>query len=127
MKARLKADTKGEIKAILVAQIDTASGVVNDIQAIAAASRRARHDALLMVDTVASLGCVPFEMDAWGVDVAMSASQKGLMSPPGLGFVAANERARAAHRRANMRRPSGTGPAAKGRALSSTTARRPST
>ncbi len=105
VEARLKADTKGEIKAILVTQIDTASGVVNDIAAIAAARRAAGHDALLMVDTVASLGCVPFEMDAWGVDVAMSAAQKGLMSPPGLGFVAANERARAAHKRADMRTP----------------------
>ena len=53
--------------------------------------------ALLMVDTVASLGCMPFEMDAWGVDVAMSGSQKGLMTPPGLGFVAAGAaRARSA-------------------------------
>ena len=58
-------------------------------------SRRAGHPALFMVDTVASLGCMPFEMDAWGIDVAMSGSQKGLMSPPGLGFVAANDRARA--------------------------------
>src|SRR5262249_41868349 len=65
VEARLKQDTKGEIKAILVAQIDTASGVVNDIKAIGAAIRAAGHDALLMVDTVASLGCVPFEMDAW--------------------------------------------------------------
>ncbi len=83
----------GAIKAILVAQIDTASGVVNDIAAIGKAIKAARHDALFMVDAVASLGCVPFEMDAWGVDVAMSGSQKGLMTPPGLGFVAANARA----------------------------------
>ena len=47
-----------------------------------------------MVDAVASLGCMPFEMDKWGVDVAMSGSQKGMMTPPGLGFVAANDRAR---------------------------------
>src|SRR6185436_9861421 len=72
VEARLKADGKGEIKAILVAQIDTASGVVNDIKAIGEAVRAAKHDALLLVDTVASLGCVPFEMDAWGVDVAMA-------------------------------------------------------
>ena len=103
VEARLKADTKGAIKAILVAQIDTASGVVNDIEAIGKAIKSAKHDALLMVDTVASLGCIPFEMDKWGVDVAMSGSQKGLMTPPGLGFVAANERAREIHKKADLR------------------------
>ena len=105
VEARLKKDTKGEIKAILVAQIDTASGVVNDIKAIGQAIRAAGHDALLMVDTVASLGCVPFEMDAWGVDVAMAGSQKGLMTPPGLGFIAASPRARERHNKAAMRTP----------------------
>ena len=105
VEARLRADSKGEIKAILVAQIDTASGVINDIAAIGEAKRAAGHDALLMVDTVASLGCVPFAMDAWGVDVAMAGSQKGLMTPPGLGFTAAGPRARAAHKKANMRSP----------------------
>jgi alanine-glyoxylate transaminase/serine-glyoxylate transaminase/serine-pyruvate transaminase len=105
LEARLKQDSKGEIKAILVAQIDTASGVVNDIKAIGEAVRAACHSALLMVDTVASLGCMPFEMDAWGVDVAMTGSQKGLMTPPGLGFTAAGPRARAAHKTANMRAP----------------------
>ncbi|MEA2873033.1 MAG: alanine-glyoxylate transaminase / serine-glyoxylate transaminase / serine-pyruvate transaminase [Hyphomicrobiales bacterium] len=105
VEARLKADAKGEIKALLVAQIDTASGVVNDIAAISAAIRAAGHGALLMVDVVASLGCVPFEMDDWGVDVAMSGSQKGLMTPPGLGFVAAGKRAREAHQKAGMRTP----------------------
>jgi alanine-glyoxylate transaminase/serine-glyoxylate transaminase/serine-pyruvate transaminase len=79
--------------------------VVNDIAAIGNAIKAARHDALLMVDAVASLGCVPFEMDAWGVDVAMSGSQKGLMTPPGLSFVAANARARAAHETADLRTP----------------------
>ncbi|MBS0536113.1 MAG: aminotransferase class V-fold PLP-dependent enzyme [Proteobacteria bacterium] len=102
---RLRADTKGEIKAILVAQIDTASGVINDIKAIGEAIRAAGHDALFCVDTVASLGCVPFEMDKWGVDVSMSGSQKGLMTPPGLGFAAAGPRAREAHKKANMRTP----------------------
>ncbi len=105
VEARLKADAKSEIKAILVAQIDTASGVVNDIKAIGEAVRAAKHDALLMVDTVASLGCIPFEMDAWGVDVAMAGSQKGLMTPPGLGFTAASPRARTAHTTANLRSP----------------------
>jgi alanine-glyoxylate transaminase/serine-glyoxylate transaminase/serine-pyruvate transaminase len=105
VEARLKADKDGAIKAVLVAQIDTASGVVNDIEAIGQAMRNAGHDALLMVDTVASLGCMPFEMDAWRVDVAMSGSQKGLMTPPGLGFVAANDRAREIHKKAGLRTP----------------------
>jgi alanine-glyoxylate transaminase/serine-glyoxylate transaminase/serine-pyruvate transaminase len=100
---RLRADAAHEIKAVLVVQIDTASGVVNDIAAIRRAMDAAGHPALLMVDCVASLGCMPFEMDAWGVDVAMAGSQKGLMTPPGLAFVAANERAHAAHGKADLR------------------------
>jgi alanine-glyoxylate transaminase/serine-glyoxylate transaminase/serine-pyruvate transaminase len=103
--ARLAADRDHRIKAVLVVQVDTASGVVNDIPAIGSAIRAARHDALFMVDAVASLGCMPFEMDAWGVDVAMAASQKGLMTPPGLSFVAASARARAAHEQAGLRVP----------------------
>ena len=109
VEARLRADRKSPggstIKAVLVVQIDTASGVVNDIAAIGQAIRAAGHDALLMVDAVASLGCMPFEMDDWGVDVAMSGSQKGLMTPPGLGFVAANDRAREVHKTAGLRTP----------------------
>lgn len=105
VEARLRGDRAGEIKAILVAHIDTSSGVVNDVAAIGKAIRAANHDALFMVDAVASLACVPFEMDAWGIDVAMSASQKGLMSPPGLGFVAASGRARKAHMSARLRTP----------------------
>ena len=100
---RLKRDKAHAIKAILVVQIDTASGVVNDIPAIRKAIDAAKHPALLMVDTVASLGCMPFEMDAWGVDVAMAGSQKGLMTPPGLAFVAANARARGVHKTADLR------------------------
>ena len=102
---RLRRDTEHKIKAIAVVQIDTASGVQNDIEAIGKAIKAAGHPALFMVDTVASLGCMPFEMDKWGVDVAMSGSQKGLMSPPGLGFVAANDRAREVHRHAGLRTP----------------------
>lgn len=100
---RLTADAAHEIRAILVVQIDTASGVVNDIPAIRRAIDSAGHPALLMVDCVASLGCMPFEMDDWKVDVAMSGSQKGLMTPPGLAFVAANDRALAAHEKADLR------------------------
>jgi alanine-glyoxylate transaminase / serine-glyoxylate transaminase / serine-pyruvate transaminase len=109
VEARLKADRKspggGTFKAVLVAQIDTASGVVNDIAAIGQAIRAAGHDALLMVDAVASLGCMKFDMDDWGVDVAMSGSQKGMMTPPGLGFVAASPRAREVHEKAGLRTP----------------------
>ncbi len=105
VEARLRADKKHEIKAILVAQVDTASGVVNDIAAIGKAIKAAGHPALYMVDAVASLGCMPFEMDEWGIDVAMSGSQKGLMTPPGLGFVAASDKAKDAHKHANMRTP----------------------
>jgi alanine-glyoxylate transaminase/serine-glyoxylate transaminase/serine-pyruvate transaminase len=103
LEERLKRDKNHTIKAVLAVQIDTASGVVNDIAAIRKAMDAAKHPALLMVDTVASLGCMPFAMDAWGVDVAMAGSQKGLMTPPGLAFVAANDRARTAHKTAGMR------------------------
>src|SRR5688572_16949996 len=103
VRQRLEADASHEIKAILVVQIDTASGVVNDLPAIRRAIDAARHPALLMVDAVASLGCMPFEMDAWGIDVAMAGSQKGLMTPPGLAFVAGAERAHAAHQKADLR------------------------
>jgi alanine-glyoxylate transaminase/serine-glyoxylate transaminase/serine-pyruvate transaminase len=102
---RLRQDKDHKIKAILVVQVDTASGAYNDIEAIGKAIKSAGHPALYLVDTVASLGCMPFEMDGWGVDVAMSGSQKGLMTPPGLGFCAINDRAREAHKKANMRTP----------------------
>jgi len=101
--ACLRADKR--IKAVLAVQIETSTGVANDIAAIGEAIRAVHHDALYVVDTIASLGCVPFAMDAWGVDVAVAASQKGLMSPPGLGFVAAGNRAREAHRKAGLRTP----------------------
>jgi alanine-glyoxylate transaminase/serine-glyoxylate transaminase/serine-pyruvate transaminase len=103
VEARLRADKAGRIKAVLVVQVDTASGVVNDIPAIRKAIDNAGHDALLMVDTIASLGTMPFEMDAWRVDVAVTGSQKGLMTPPGLGFVAAGPRAAAVHETADLR------------------------
>ena len=105
VEARLRADTSHAIKAIMVAQVDTASGVWNDIEAIGKAIKAANHPALYMVDTVASLGCMPFAMDDWGIDVAMSGSQKGLMTPPGLGFVAANDRAIEVHKKAGLRTP----------------------
>ncbi|MCD0417253.1 aminotransferase class V-fold PLP-dependent enzyme [Rubrivivax sp. JA1024] len=105
VEARLRRDTAHTIKAIVVVQIDTASSARNDLEAIGRAIKAAGHPALFMVDAVASLGCMPFEMDAWGIDVAMSASQKGLMSPPGLSFVAVGDRARAVHQSAGLRTP----------------------
>ena len=105
VEVRLHEDKRATIKGILAVQIDTSSGVLNDIAAIGQVIKAAGHDALFMVDTVASLGCVPFKMDAWGVDVTMSGSQKGLMTPPGLSFVAASDRAREAHQNAGLRTP----------------------
>ena len=103
LQTRLKADAGGEIKAVLVVQVDTASGVVNDVHALARAIEAAGHEALFMVDAIASLATMPFEMDLWDVDVAVSGSQKGLMTPPGLSFVAANAKAKAAHATAGLR------------------------
>jgi len=105
VEARLRKDTGHSIRAVLAVHIDTSTGVLTDIPAIGDAIRTVGHDALFMVDAVASLGCVPFQMDAWRVDVAMSGSQKGLMTPPGLGFVAASDHARDAHQKAGLRTP----------------------
>ncbi len=91
---RLRADRAGEIRAVLVCQVDTASTTRNDIPAIRQAM--GDHPALLAVDCIAALGCEPFFMDDWGVDVMISASQKGLMVPPGLSFVWFQDRARRA-------------------------------
>ena len=82
---RLAADREGRIRAVLVCQVDTASSVRADIPAIRAAM--GDHPAALAVDAIASLGCEEMRMDDWGIDVLVSASQKGLMVPPGLGFV----------------------------------------
>lgn len=87
---RLAADREGRIRAVLVCQIDTATSVRADIPAIRAAM--GDHPAALAVDAIAALGCEPMRMDDWGVDVLVSASQKGLMVPPGLGFVWFSER-----------------------------------
>ncbi|GMG82970.1 aminotransferase class V-fold PLP-dependent enzyme [Paralimibaculum aggregatum] len=103
LEERLRADGGHAIKAILVVQIDTASSVVNDIPAIRRAIDAVGHPALLMVDCIASFACMEFRMDAWGVDVTVSGSQKGLMVPPGLGFVWASQKAIAAHREAGLR------------------------
>jgi len=93
VEARLRADSKGEIVAVFVVHTDTASGISNDLKSIRSAIDAAGHPALLVVDVVASLAAAPFSMDELGVNVAVGASQKGLMSPPGLAFVAVDGRA----------------------------------
>jgi alanine-glyoxylate transaminase/serine-glyoxylate transaminase/serine-pyruvate transaminase len=103
LREALTGDKEHRIKAILTVQVDTASGVHNDIAAIRRAIEAARHPALLMVDVIASLGAVPFEMDSWSVDVAVGAAQKALMMTPGLAFVAANAKAKAANLKAGLR------------------------
>ena len=92
VKERLRADD-GQIKAVMAVQTDTSTGVRNDIAALRAAIDETGHDALLMVDCMASFACDRFEMDAWGVDVMVAGCQKGLMTPPGLGFVFYNAKA----------------------------------
>ncbi|WP_306414951.1 alanine--glyoxylate aminotransferase family protein [Shinella sp. DD12] len=103
LKDRLRADTSGRIRAILTTQVDTATGVLNDIPAIRGAIDSAGHDGLLMVDCIASLGSTIFQFDAWKVDVAVAASQKALMTPPGLAFHAVSQKARKAHLMAGLR------------------------
>lgn len=91
-----------EVRAILVTHNETSTGVQNDLRLIA--QSRGDHPALLLVDAVSSLGAIPLEMDAWGLDVVVTASQKALMCPPGVGFVAASQRAWEAHQVARMPR-----------------------
>jgi alanine-glyoxylate transaminase/serine-glyoxylate transaminase/serine-pyruvate transaminase len=93
VEAALREDTARQIAAVFVVHTDTASGTTSDLAALRKAIDAAGHPALFVVDVVASLAAAPFAMDALGVDVAIGASQKGLMLPPGLAFVAANERA----------------------------------
>ncbi|MCJ8139444.1 pyridoxal-phosphate-dependent aminotransferase family protein [Falsirhodobacter halotolerans] len=92
----LRADPS--IRAVLMTHVDTATSVRNDVRAVRGAIDAAGHDALLAVDAVASFGCDPFEFDGWGVDVMISASQKGLMTPPGLGLVWFSDKAKEAPR-----------------------------
>jgi alanine-glyoxylate transaminase/serine-glyoxylate transaminase/serine-pyruvate transaminase len=94
VEAALRADRGHTIKAVLATHVDTASSVKNDIAGLRAAMDAAGHPALLAVDAVASLGCDEMRMDAWGVDVLVAASQKGLMTPPGLGFLWFSDKAK---------------------------------
>jgi alanine-glyoxylate transaminase/serine-glyoxylate transaminase/serine-pyruvate transaminase len=90
---RLRADAAHEIRAVLIVHNETSTGVTSDIAAVRQALERARHPALLLVDTVSSLASIDFRMDAWGVDVALTGPQKGLMLPPGMAILAVSERA----------------------------------
>jgi len=90
----LRADTKREIKAVFAVHTDTASSTTNDLRKLRAAIDASGHPALFVVDVVASLAAAPFAMDELGINVAVGASQKGLMSPPGLGFVAVDKQER---------------------------------
>ena len=89
----LAADPDHRIKAVMAVQVDTSTSVRSDIAAVRATLDAAGHPALLMVDCIACLACDDFRMDEWGVDVMVAACQKGLMVPPGLGFVFFNDRA----------------------------------
>ncbi|HUQ43873.1 MAG TPA: alanine--glyoxylate aminotransferase family protein [Candidatus Limnocylindria bacterium] len=100
---RLEA-ARGEYKAVLLTHNETSTGVMNPIRDLAPVIRDAAQDALILVDTVSSLGAVPFEMDTWGVDVVATASQKAWMAAPGLAMVAASKRAWEAMATAKMPR-----------------------
>ncbi len=100
----LTADRDHEIKAVCVVHNETSTGCRSDIQAIREAMDRAQHPALLLVDTISSLGSMEYRHDEWGVDVTIAGSQKGLMLPPGLSFNAISRKALAAAERARLAR-----------------------
>jgi len=102
--ARLADDRVHAIKAVCIVHNETSTGVVSNIPRIRDAIDRANHPALLLVDTISSLGSIDYHHDAWGVDVTVAGSQKGLMLPPGLSFNAVSEKARAASKRATLPR-----------------------
>jgi aspartate aminotransferase-like enzyme len=95
---------RGEYKAVLLTHNETSTGVMNPIRDLVEAIHDAAQDALILVDTVSSLGAVPFEMDGWGIDVVATGSQKAWMAAPGLAMVAVSERAREAMKTARMPR-----------------------
>ena len=104
LEAKLAEDKAHEIKAVMVVHNETSTGVVSRIPLIRQAIDKANHPALLMVDTISSLGSVDYRHDEWGVDVTVSCSQKGLMLPPGLGFNAISDKALAAGQSSKMPR-----------------------
>ena len=105
VEAALRADTGHRIRAVSSVQSDTSTSVRNDLAAIREAIDAANHPALLLADCICSFGCEPFDMDALGVDVMVTACQKGLMTPPGLGLVFVGARARDARGDAAPRSP----------------------
>ncbi len=104
IRERLQHDGAHEIKAVCVVHNETSTGVTSNIPAVRAALDDARHPALLMVDTISSLASIDYRHDAWGVDVTVAGSQKGLMLPPGLSFNAVSARALEASKRARLPR-----------------------
>ena len=104
IEARLAEDTGHQIKAVCVVQNETSTGVTSGIEAVRQAIDRAGHPALFMVDTISSLASIPYRHEAWGVDVTVAGSQKGLMLPPGLSFNAISEKALAASKSAGLTR-----------------------
>jgi alanine-glyoxylate transaminase/serine-glyoxylate transaminase/serine-pyruvate transaminase len=101
---KLAADGSHRVKAVCVVHNETSTGVTSRIPEIRAAIDRARHPALLMVDTISSLASIDYRHDEWGVDVSVGGSQKGLMLPPGLGFNAVSKKALDTHKAARLPR-----------------------
>lgn len=99
---RLKADPQHSIKAVCVVHNETSTGVTSDIAAVREALDAAGHPALLLVDTISGLACADYQHDAWGVDVSISGSQKGLMLPPGISFNALSSKAIEASKSARL-------------------------
>ena len=104
IESRLGADRDHRIRAVAIVHNETSTGVASDIAAVRHALDGAGHPALLLVDAISSLGAMEYHHDEWGVDVTVAGSQKGLMLPPGLGFNAVSERARAAMATAQLPR-----------------------
>ena len=96
--SRLDADHNHTYKAVMVVHNETSTGVTTSIADIRQQMNRSNHPALLMVDTISSLGSIDYRHDEWGVDVTVAGSQKGLMLPPGLSFNAISEKALAANK-----------------------------
>jgi len=91
-------------KGVLVTHNETSTGVMNDIETLSKVIRQDNPDALIVVDAVSSMGCVPLEMDPWDLDVVFTGSQKGWMTPPGLMMIAASPRALEANKTATLPR-----------------------
>jgi alanine-glyoxylate transaminase/serine-glyoxylate transaminase/serine-pyruvate transaminase len=102
--SRLEADARHTYKAVMAVHNETSTGVTSDIAAIRRQMNQSGHPALLMVDTISSLGSIDYRHDEWGVDVTVAGSQKGLMLPPGLSFNAISEKALAANHSASLPR-----------------------